>query len=343
LSPRHPARDARSANARSTEGGAGFARDGRSANARSTEDDLVGAFLAPFSAGERVAIGPGSDCAAVEVARGQKLVSTTDSLIEGVHFDWRWFTAEQVGHKALAVNLSDLAAAGAAPRWFLCALGLQKQEAERATGIARGMARLARRYGCALVGGNVSGAREWSITITALGEAPQPRSRIGARPGDALFVCGKLGAAAAGLRMLREAGGAASGALAAIRAQRMPSPLVEAGLAARGLASCAIDVSDGFLRDLSRLCAASGVGAEVDCDALPVGPGASLEDVLSGGEDYALLFAVPKRRSAAFRAALRASKAFEVGWFSETQGIRLTERGRPRPLPAITGFDHLGG
>jgi thiamine-monophosphate kinase len=338
------ARDGRSAKARSTEGGAGFARDGRSAKARSSEGELVAAFLAPFSAGERVVIGPGSDCAAVGVARGQKLVSTTDALIEGVHFDWRWFSAEQVGHKALAVNLSDLAAAGATPRWFLCALGMPPRQAERASGIARGMARLARRHGCALVGGNVSAARDWSITITALGEAPQPRSRIGARPGDALFVCGKLGAAAAGLRMLRGARGAAPGSAAAMRAQRMPSPLVEAGLAARRFASCAIDVSDGFLRDLSRLCAASGVGAEVDCDALPVGPGASLEDALSGGEDYALLFAIPKHRSPGFRSALRAfpaSPSFEVGRFSEAQGLRLSERGRPRALPTVTGFDHL--
>lgn len=319
--------------------------DGRSGEARSTpltEDELVAAFLAPFFAGERVVVGPGSDCAAVEVARGQKLVSTTDSLIEGVHFDWRWFSAEQVGHKALAVNLSDLAAAGAAPRWFLCALGIPPSEVGRAAGISRGMARLARRHGCALVGGNVSRAREWPITITALGEAPQPRSRKGARPGDALFVCGKLGAAAAGLRALRSSRGAASPFKAAIRAQRTPVPLVEAGLAGRGLASSAIDVSDGFLRDLSRLCAASGVGAEVDCDALPKGPGSSLEDALSGGEDYALLFAVPKRRSAAFCSALRAFKAVEVGRFSEKQGTRLTESGRPRPLPAIAGFDHLG-
>jgi thiamine-monophosphate kinase len=318
-----------------------------------SEEKLIARFLAPFtsnaarlrappvagkagsSAFERVTIGPGSDCAAVKVARGQQLVSTTDALVEGVHFDWRWFSGAQVGHKALAVNLSDLAAAGATPRWFLCALGIPSGQASRAAGIARGMARLAQLHGCALIGGNVSAANEWSITITALGEAPKPRSRIGVRPGDALVVCGQLGNAATGLRALRSGSGASP---AALRAQRTPSPLIEAGLLARGLATAAIDVSDGFLRDLQRLCKASSVGAEVDCDALPIGRAATLEDALSGGEDYALLFSVPQRRLPALHEAVQ---CFEVGRFSREPGVRLIEHSRPRALPKSLGFDHL--
>ncbi|HEY2028661.1 MAG TPA: thiamine-phosphate kinase [Myxococcales bacterium] len=328
------------------------------------EEGLIARFLAPFPKGERVVIGPGSDCAAVTVARGQKLVSTTDAVVEGVHFDWRWFSPEQVGHKALAVNLSDLAAAGAQPRWFLCALGIPRRDTAavsgaaadisgRAQGIARGMAKLARRFGCALIGGNVTSAREWSITITALGESPRPLSRTGAKPGDAIVVCGKVGAAAAGLRALRESraasvktqpriGAAQSGKSSArprtaALAQQMPEPLLSAGLSARGVASAAIDVSDGFLRDLQRLCDASGAGAEVDCDLLPLGPSATLDDALTGGEDYALVFAVPPRRLA----RLAGVDCVQVGRFAGPRGIRLTQSGRPRALPARAGFDHL--
>jgi thiamine-monophosphate kinase len=293
-----------------------------------SEARLIDRFLAPFDRGTRVAIGPGSDCAAIEVARGQKLVSTTDALVEGAHFDWRWFTPAQVGHKALAVNLSDLAAAGAQPRWFLCAVGMPPSGAARLSGIARGMARLAARHGCALIGGNFTASKEWSITITALGEAPRPRSRIGARKGDSLFVNGVLGAATAGLASLR------AGARQAVKAQLTPVPLVEAGLAARGLATAAIDVSDGFLRDLLRLCDASGVGVEVDCDALPIGPGATLDQALSGGEDYALLFSVPPRHRRAFRGV-------EVGRFVQGRGVKLFQNGQPRALPRSIGFDHF--
>src|SRR5205085_8460443 len=126
--------------------------------------DLIEVFLRPFPHGERVRVGPGSDCAAVSVAAGMQLVATTDAVVEGVHLGLRRFAPEDVGHKALAVNLSDLAAAGARPRWFLCALGVPRsvramQVAQR---MARGMAPLARRFGCALVGGNVTSAAQWS-------------------------------------------------------------------------------------------------------------------------------------------------------------------------------------
>ena len=310
---------------------------GRAAASHASEEQLIARFLAPFSSAEatRVSIGPGSDCAAVQVLPGMHLVATTDALVEGVHFDWRWFSAAQVGHKALAVNLSDLAAAGANPRWFLCALGVPAGDEARATGIARGMATLARRHHCALIGGNVTAAREWSINITALGEAARPRSRAGARPGDALVVCGQLGNATAGLCALRNSSPAPP---AALRAQRTPVPLVEAGLLARGLATAAIDVSDGFLRDLQRLCKASNVGAEVDCDALPTGRAATLEEALTGGEDYALLFSVPQRKLPALHKAI---KCLEVGRFSSRQGVRLIEHGQPRALPKSLGFDHL--
>jgi thiamine-monophosphate kinase len=293
-----------------------------------SELDLIEAFLAPFPRGQRVIIGPGSDCAAVRPARGMRLVATTDAVVERVHFTWMRFTPEDVGWKALAVNLSDLAAAGARPRWFLCALGLPRgAPLATAQRMARGMAQCARRYRCALIGGNVSSATEWSVTITALGEAARPLSRKGARPGDALVVVGKLGYAAAGLRP--------HASFAARRAQRRPVPLVKEGLRAAQFASAAIDVSDGFLRDLEHLCRESRCGAVVESTALPA---EDVELALSGGEDYALLLAVPRRKLAALKRAVR---CVEVGRILKGSGIQLTELGLPRPLPLTRGFDHL--
>src|SRR4051812_7330443 len=266
-----------------------------------------------------------------------QLVATTDAVVERVHFDLRRFSPEDVGYKALAVNLSDLAAAGARPRWFLCALALPKsgRAPQVVRRISRGMAPLARRFGCALAGGNVTRAQEWSITITALGEARKPLSRTGARAGDALVVIGSLGDAAAGLRPYPSS--------VAVRAQRRPLPLVAEGIAAASFASAAIDVSDGFLQDLGHLCRESGVGAVVECSALPLGKAAralpdGMELALGGGEDYALLLAVPRRRLAALARQVRFA---EVGRVIPGRSIHLTELGQPRPLPRRAGFDHL--
>src|SRR3954467_8031918 len=310
---------------------------------RSPELDLIDAFLAPFgldrssSAAPGVLAGPGDDCAVVRPSRGLSLVVKTDAVVEGVHFRMPPFAPEDVGHKALAVNLSDLAAAGAQPRWFVCALGVPKVHSpERiAARMGRGMARLARRHGCALVGGNVTRAPGWTITLCVLGETKQARGRTGARPGDSLIVVGRLGAAAKGLADLRK--GART---PAARAQLRPEPLVEEGLAAGSLASAAIDVSDGFLRDLGHLCESSGCGAEVDGGALPVAPGASFDDALAGGEDYALLFAA--RPGQVRQLVAHVPGARPVGRFVAEPGIRLLQDGRPRRLPSRLGFDHLG-
>ena len=303
----------------------------------STEFDLIEAFLEPFPPGAGVRLGPGSDCAAVSVSRGMQLVATTDAVVEGVHFDLRRFSPEDVGWKSLAVNLSDLAAAGARPRWFLCALGIPRSSRaiQLARRVSRGMAALARKFRCALIGGNVSRASEWSVTITALGEARRPLSRSGARPGDALIVIGMLGDAAAGLRPYPSP--------AASRAQRRPFPLVREGRIAAARASAAIDVSDGFLQDLGHLCDSSGVGAVVECSSLPLGKAAralpdGMELALGGGEDYALLVAVPRRKLPSLRGRLRFA---EVGRVVRGKGFQLTELGQPRPLPRRAGFDHL--
>ena len=318
---------------------------------------LIDAFLAPFglsrdarASGPGVLSGPGDDCAVVRPSTGRKLVLKVDELVERVHFDWRWFAPDDVGHKALAAALSDLAAAGARPRWFLCALGVPPgADALRiAGGVARGMAALARRHGCTLVGGNFTRADTWSVSITALGEADRPRGRGGARPGDAIILVGELGKAALGLRLLRTAGHRSGSRVraAAIRAQLRPQPLVDAGLAAGSLAAAAVDVSDGFLRDLGHVCAASRCGAEVEVDSIPLDPivrAAGIELALSGGEDYALLLAVRPRNVVRLLLRLRraGAPAARIGHFATGRGIRLLEGGKLRPLPKRLGWDHF--
>src|SRR5205823_2901631 len=159
------------------------ASSGKARSMRASELDLIDAFLAPFgldrssASAPSILSGPGDDCAVVRPSRGLSLVLKTDAVVEGVHFTMPPFSPEDVGHKALAVNLSDLAAAGAHPRWFLCALGVPKTRSAItiAARMARGMARLARRANCVLVGGNVTRAPGWTLTLFVAGEAKHPR------------------------------------------------------------------------------------------------------------------------------------------------------------------------
>ena len=263
---------------------------------------------------EGVLLGVGDDAAVLRPPRGERLVATADAVFEGVHFDRR-FSPADVGWKALAVNLSDLAAMGARPLWALVALALPRDtDPARVAGIARGLGACARRHGVTVVGGNVTRARQLSLTVTVLGCAARPLLRAGARPGDAVLLSGTVGDAALGLRR---------GAPAAVASrQRRPAPRIALGRALHGIASAAIDVSDGLIQDLGHLCAASSVAASVRLAELPLsaayrratrraadpwGP------ALSGGEDYELCVTVPARKvRAALAAAARARTPLAV-------------------------------
>ncbi|WP_434384262.1 thiamine-phosphate kinase [Melittangium boletus] len=311
---------------------------------RAGEFSLIDFFLSHFPR-PRVPVGPGDDCAVLAPSRGAQCI-TTDAVVEDVHFTRAWFSPEDIGHKALAVNLSDLASMGARPRWFVCALALPRDYPRPALGgIARGMSALARTHGIALVGGNFTSARELSITITAAGELPRgtaPLTRAGGRPGDVLYVSGTLGEARLGLSLLQ----AGRRRAPAILRQKRPEPRVALGRLASRYASAALDLSDGLAQDLGHLCAASRVGAELDLEALPLTPAvrAALgpEGALAGGEDYELLMAVPPERTSVFeRACLRAEEAVtRVGRLTpDAMGRIRTGRGRAPRLPA--GFDHF--
>jgi thiamine-monophosphate kinase len=267
-------------------------------------------------------VGIGDDAAHLPRAKSKGWVWTADLLVEGVHFRRHWTRALWLGRKALAVNLSDVAAMGATPRSFLLTLALPPAlDLAWLDDFARGLRQAAVAAGVACVGGDTTASRGGIfVGITMLGEARHGLlRRDAARPGDGLWVSGALGASAAGLRLLRAgwrlrgrravaprgSRKARGGEAAALRAHLDPRPPLALGpwLARNRMARAAIDLSDGLAADLPRLCAASGVGARLFVEAIPVHPAerGGVRAALRGGEDYALLFTAPRRREEKLR------------------------------------------
>lgn len=310
------------------------------------EFELIARFTRALPlAGRGVLVGPGDDAAVLRPAAGEDLVVTVDAVVEGVHFDAR-STPADVGWKALAVNLSDLAAMGARPVGALVALALPPGTSPaRLRGIARGLGACARAHRTPVVGGNVTRARALSLTVTVLGAVPEGRAllREGARPGDLVAVTGTLGDAALGL--------ARRAAAPLARRQRRPTPRLAAGLALAPHVRAAIDVSDGLVQDLGHLCRASGVGARIGVVDLPLSAAyrraaSRLAEpyaaALAGGEDYELVVAVPPAALAQARAAAARARTplAVIGRFVRGRGVRVVGiRGEPLPVPA--GHDHL--
>jgi len=274
-----------------------------------TERALIARLRARVPASpDWVLTGIGDDAAVLAPARGMVEVVTTDALVEGVHFRREWSSAQDIGHKALAVNLSDLAAMGATPRAALLSLTLPASfPLDDFDGLLDGFLALAALTKTPLVGGNIArSSGGLHIDVTAIG-AVRPRRvlrRSGARPGDRLFVTGRLGAAAAGLAALMADADIPPDALAA---HRRPSPRLRTGIvvANNRSASACMDLSDGLADAVQQVCEASGCGADVDTASVPVHEAATLEQALTGGEDYELLFAVPRRRTRLFHAAIK--------------------------------------
>ena len=262
--------------------------------------------------GGGVSLGIGDDCALLGVGAGEEMAITTDLSIAGRHFRLEWHAPESVGHRALARGLSDLAAMGARPVAALLSLGLPRELTHAKGGAASwisrfldGLLALAETHNTPLAGGDLAEAPIPLADIVLVGAVPRGKAllRSGVRPGDLLYVTGCLGGSAAGLARLGElAAGSATKNLKippklALRLapHLYPQPRIAQGLwlRKRGLASAAIDLSDGLSTDLAHLCAESGVAAEVDAALLPLHAGATLVQALNGGEDYELLFTAP--------------------------------------------------
>lgn len=281
---------------------------------------------------------------------------TTDMLLEEIDFRRRWMTAAQLGHKSLAVNLSDLAAMGARPRFFTVALALPPGVGEKwIDGFYRGIARLAQRHHSELIGGDLSRSpRGIQVTITAIGETPGtgPVYRAGGRPGDLLYVTGILGKAAAGLALLMKGRfeGRDSREREALKAHRTPNPRCKEGLwlARSGFVRSMMDLSDGLSVDLPRMCSAAATGAEI-C-RLPVFSAAHkwgsdpVQLALHGGEDFELLFAVSPRKAKKLAAAYPSEfpPLTCIGRLCRGRRILWTPAAGKAPVPLIPGgFDHF--
>ncbi|MFM7704995.1 MAG: thiamine-phosphate kinase [Rubrivivax sp.] len=312
-----------------------------------------GAGLAP-GAFASVVLGVGDDCALLAPAAGQHLAVSTDTLVEGRHF-LSTVAPERLGHKALAVNLSDLAACGARPLAFTLALCLPRVDEAFLEGLSRGMRALASRADITLVGGDTT-AGPLALTVTVMGEVPAGAAllRSGARPGDAVWVSGTLGDARLALEAFRGTVSLEASAFeSARRAMEQPEPRVALGLALRGLATSAIDLSDGLLGDLSHILRRSGVGARVQLQSLPRSAHLQAQPealqrrcLLAGGDDYELLFTAPGTLHAQVReAAARAGVAVTaIGEIVTGAGLQvLGAQGEPVSLEGLAGFDHFAG
>lgn len=265
------------------------------------EFDLIRRFLAPLGvAGGDLLLGIGDDCALVQPPPGDVLAISTDSLIEGRHFPVGTDPAA-VGWKALAVNLSDLAAMGATPRWFTLALTLERADADWLAAFAHGLGTLARAHGIRLIGGDTTRG-PLQLTLTVIGSLPAEGAlrRSGAQLGDAVCVSGTLGDAAHALNCLQA--GQHPDPFLRERLDR-PQPRVALGLALRGRAHAAIDLSDGLVGDLQHVLDASGVGAMIELERLPVSPALARARPpgegrwacqVAGGDDYELCFCLPE-------------------------------------------------
>jgi len=299
----------------------------------------------------RAALGVGDDCALLSVAPGSMLAVSSDMLVEGRHFV-STVAPERLGHKALAVNLSDLAACGARPLAFSLSLALPAADETFLTPFARGLLALAERHDCELVGGDTTRG-PLTIAITVFGEVATGAAllRSGARPGDDLYVSGTLGDARLALEVLRGTVTVAGDAFARIRrAMEEPEPRVALGRALVGIASSAIDVSDGLAGDLGHVLRRSGVGAVVELDALPRSADLAAqaealqrECLLAGGDDYELVFSAPvERREAVADAAHAASTAVtRIGRIEPGAGLRVVDAaGRELKVPSVA-FDHF--
>jgi thiamine-monophosphate kinase len=302
-------------------------------------------------------LGVGDDCALVDVTPGSELALSTDMLVAGTHF-FADTDAQRLGHKTLAVNLSDLAAMGATPRAALLSLALPAADEAWVAAFARGFFALADAHGVELIGGDTTRASAGglALNVTILGEVPKGQAlrRSGARVGDDVWVSGTLGDAALGLAALK-------GTVQLEAAQReyciarleMPTPRVALGLQLRGVASAMLDLSDGLGGDLAHIARASKVGARIDLVSLPMFAAVRAQPVelalryaLSGGDDYELCFTAPATMRGAVEAAGRAAKVMvtrigDIVVAGVAPVVYVDEAGREIALQA-GGYDHFG-
>lgn len=312
-----------------------------------TEFEAIEKYFAGLTPGGRgVVLGVGDDAALLAADPDTNLVVSTDTLVSGVHFFPDADPAD-VGYKALAVNLSDLAAMAALPRWFTLALTLSETEMthEWLDGFQRGLAEPARNYDVSLVGGDLCKGPT-AVTIQVIGECPRGSEirRHGAAAGDHIYVSGELGSAAFALATLKSGQTPDPDCLACLL---RPVPRVELGVSLRGVASAMIDISDGLLADLGHLLKAGNVGARINIDAIPFHgqlntecePAQKWRCILSGGDDYELCFTVPPNRQNQLGSI--GCPVSRIGEITAEKGLRCVRNDGTEYVPDRTGYVHF--
>lgn len=322
-----------------------------------SEFDIIRRFFTEQSI-ERtdVELGIGDDAALLMPPQDMSLAVSADTLIAGIHFPLDTLP-QAIGHKALAVNLSDMAAMGAEPAWCMLNITLPEFDEAWLSEFARGFFDLARKYNVQLVGGDTTRG-PLSISVQITGFVPKARAlmRQGAQPGDGVFLTGTLGDAGLGLQLTQGKIATASISTtvqdALVARLEYPMPRIEAGLALGGLATSAIDISDGLVADLGHILTASGVGADIAIEHIPLSaayraldPVPPWQQAVNAGDDYELCFTVPADREADAQAKLHALNCpcIRIGEITDQPGLRWYDAaGKEAPLPN-TSFDHFAG
>jgi thiamine-monophosphate kinase len=325
------------------------------------EFEIIARYFAPLAT-DASALSLRDDAAVLRPPEGQELVLSCDTIIEGVHF-LSDDPPESIGHKALAVNLSDLAGKGARPYVYLLALSLpmQRLKLDWLEAFASGLGALQQRSGIALAGGDTGKTPgPLSVTITALGLVPHGHAalRHGAKRGDLLYVTGTIGDAHLGLRLLKEPGLASKWGLSKedaeflVRRYREPEPRNSIAIPLRNFASAAIDVSDGLIGDVGKLAAVSHVGAVIEAPRVPLSSPARkvmdsdpslLEALLTGGDDYEVVAAIPEASLSAFEAEVGAKgeTVALIGHIEDRDGVRVLDEGGRALKLSHRGFTHF--
>lgn len=311
------------------------------------EFDLITRYFSRHHSRQDVLLGVGDDAALLRPSSGQVMAVTVDTLIAGVHFPHET-KPEDIGHKSLAVCLSDLASMGAEPAWVTLAISLPEADDCWLQSFAEGFYDLAEYYRVALIGGDTTRG-SLSITVQAMGWVPEEEAlrRSGARSGDSIYVTGTLGDAGLGLAVLQSRAQVDSSRHESLlRHLNRPEPRIQAGIALRGVASAAIDISDGLAADLSHLLNASGVGAQVEIDRLPLSDVVREADpqgylALSAGDDYELIFTLPP-------SSVKSLSHYQmppytcIGRIESEKGLRLVDaEGKVPPPYSRLGYDHF--
>lgn len=326
------------------------------------EEALIQGYLAPLAAGFPGALGLSDDCAVIAPASGCELVLTTDAIAAGVHFIGDESPAD-LAWKALAVNVSDLIAKGAKPVAYLMALALpEPPSAAWMQDFSAGLGAAQAQFGLHLAGGDTDRRPgPLTISITAIGELPKGSlvRRATAQPGDKVYVTGTIGDAYLGLQLRSRPSVAANWGLQSTEAKSLearflrPAPQVQLAEVVRANASASMDISDGLVKDLERLCRASGAGAQIDVPSVPLsGParkvvgcgGSTLADLVTGGEDYEVLACVPPARTANFEAGAKAASVMvtPIGHIGRLESHVIWRNAAGAPMTfASMGWDHL--